>query len=76
MPDLVASYAAVTRILGTPTRRCTSAKKLFKGFLQVAIIPSSEALKDGMLTLAASARFLVNEGETSVDEMMRMTSMD
>ena len=35
-----------------------------------------EGLKNGMLTLAASARILVNEGVTTVDEMMRMTSMD
>ena len=33
-----------------------------------------QAIKDGMLTLADSARVLVNMGETTVDEMMRMTS--
>jgi type IV pilus assembly protein PilB len=34
----------------------------------------AQAIKDGMLTLADSARVLVNMGETTVDEMMRMTS--
>ena len=33
-----------------------------------------QAIKDGMLTLADSARVLVNMGETTVDEMMRMTA--
>ncbi|MDA0875367.1 MAG: GspE/PulE family protein [Bacteroidetes bacterium] len=34
----------------------------------------AQAIKDGMLTLSDSARVLVNMGETTVDEMMRMTS--
>jgi len=35
-----------------------------------------QAVKDGMLTLADSARVLVNMGETTVDEMMRMTASE
>ncbi len=35
-----------------------------------------QAIKDGMLTLADSARVLVNMGETTVEEMMRMTASE
>ena len=34
----------------------------------------AQAEKDGMLSLANSARVLVNMGETTAEEMMRMTS--
>ena len=36
----------------------------------------AQAQKDGMLSLADSARVLVNMGETTVDEMMRMTASE
>jgi len=35
-----------------------------------------QAVKDGMLTLADSARVLVNMGETTVEEMLRMTASE
>ncbi len=35
-----------------------------------------QAVKDGMLTLADSARVLVNMGETTVEEMVRMTASE
>ncbi len=74
------------RGLGYKGRRAVCETMYFTSTIRTMIAESSnaidedaireEALKDGMLTLAASARVLVNEGETSVDEMMRMTSMD
>lgn len=35
-----------------------------------------QAVKDGMLTLADSARVLVDMGETTVEEMLRMTASE
>jgi type IV pilus assembly protein PilB len=74
------------RGLGYKGRRAVCETMYFTPVIRAMIAESSdaidedalreEALKNGMLTLAGSARILVNEGETSVDEMMRMTSMD
>ena len=74
------------RGLGYKGRRAVCETMYFTSTIRTMIAESAdaidedaireEALKDGMLTLAASARILVNEGETSVEEMMRMTSMD
>ena len=74
------------RGLGYKGRRAVCETLYFTSTIRTMIAESADAidedaireegLKNGMLTLAASARILVNEGVTTVDEMMRMTSMD
>ena len=71
---------------GYKGRRAVCETLYFSSEIRTMVAESGEAIdedairaqaeKDGMLSLADSARVLVNMGETTVDEMMRMTASE